>query len=131
MKSDIKIQFIKFIGVGVINTIVSLSAIYLCMELGINYKLSNFIGYVVGVINSFLWNKLWIFKSHGKNIITEILFFFITFAICYMLQYVVLVFLAEKLELNKYISQLIAMACYTISNFILNKFLTFRNGKKN
>ena len=131
MKSDIKIQFIKFIGVGVINTIVSLSAIYLCMELGINYKLSNFIGYVVGVINSFLWNKLWVFKSHGKNIITEILFFFITFAICYMLQYVVLVFLAEKLELNKYISQLIAMACYTISNFILNKFLTFRNGKKN
>ena len=53
-KSDTRLQFIKFISVGILNTLVSLIVIYICMKVGVNYKLSNLIGYIAGVINSFI-----------------------------------------------------------------------------
>ncbi len=128
-KSDTRLQFIKFISVGILNTLVSLIVIYICMKVGVNYKLSNLIGYIAGVINSFIWSKIWVFKSRGVNIFKESFKFLITFTICYSLQYIVLLLLAEKMLMNIYISQFIAMCTYTLLNFLMNKFFTFRNGK--
>ena len=57
-------QFIRYLLVGVINTLVTLIVIYVCKSiLDINQWVSNAIGYVAGLINSFIWNKNWVFKS--------------------------------------------------------------------
>lgn len=128
-KSNTRLQFLKFVSVGIINTLVSLLVIYLCMELGVNYKLSNLFGYIAGVINSFVWSKIWVFKSRDASVIKESVKFSFTFLICYTIQYLILLLFAEKLQINKYLSQLIAMGVYTVINFLMNKFFTFRNGK--
>lgn len=124
--SEFQIQFLKFIGVGVLNTLISLGVIYLCMHVGINYRLSNLIGYGAGVLNSFIWNKLWVFRSKEKNVLWEMFLFGITFAACYGIQYGVLLLLVEKMQINLYLAQLIAMGVYTVCNFLLNRFITFR-----
>lgn len=60
------LQFVKYACVGVLNTLVTLCVIYVCKALlGVNPLVSNAIGYVCGVINSFLWNKNWVFKTSG------------------------------------------------------------------
>lgn len=57
-------QFIRFGIVGIINTLITLIVIYFLQEiLHVKYTISNFIGYIAGVVNSFFWNKLWVFKK--------------------------------------------------------------------
>ena len=61
-------QFLRYLIVGVMNTLVTLVVIYLCKsQWGVNQWVSNGIGYVAGLINSFVWNKLWVFNSRVKG----------------------------------------------------------------
>ena len=61
-------QFIRFGIVGIINTLITLIVIYFLQEiLHVKYTISNFIGYIAGVVNSFFWNKLWVFKKLNSN----------------------------------------------------------------
>lgn len=120
-------QFIRFAIVGVLNTSVSLVIIYLLMHLfSVEYKLSNLIGYIAGVINSFFWSKLWVFKKNNSNIIKEAVCFIIIFAVCYGIQFAALLLFVETWHIDKDISQLLGMCVYTLFNFILNRCITFR-----
>ena len=60
----------KFGLVGILNTFITIGSYMLLVYLGINYLLANVIGYILGVINSFYWNKNWVFKvsSNQRNI---------------------------------------------------------------
>lgn len=120
------VRLIKFSIVGLSNTLLSIITIYVLMKLGVDFRVANLIGYIIGLTNSFIWNKLWVFKSKGNKVIKEILLFFMVFVICYLSQYIILTFTALKMNVNKYISQIIAMIFYTLLNYYLNKLLTFR-----
>lgn len=49
------VQFVKYCMVGALNTLVTFCTIFVCKSLfDVNEYLSNAIGYVLGVINSFL-----------------------------------------------------------------------------
>ena len=122
---ELRIQFLKFIVVGVLNTLISLSVIYVLMLFEVGYKYANLFGYIAGVTNSFIFNKTWVFKS-DKNMIKEMFMFLIVFVICFGLQYVILLTLVETCGINKYLSQLLAMGSYTVANFILNRLITFK-----
>ena len=62
-----QLEFIKYLIVGGMNTAVTLFVIFVCKSvLGLNPYLSNAMGYVAGVTNSFLWNRSWVFHSNGK-----------------------------------------------------------------
>ena len=79
-------QLVRFGLVGVMNTVVTLAAIFILMEVfRLNYLLSNVCGYALGLVNSFLWNKLWTFKSNGP-MLKEGAAFLIVFAVCYLVQ---------------------------------------------
>ncbi len=123
---QLRVQFLKFIALGVMNTAVSLIVIYVLMKIGLNYRLSNFIGYIAGLINSFIFNKVWVFKTK-KNLIKEGLTFIIVFALCYGVQYLMLLLMVERYDINKYVSQFLSMGIYTFLNFILNRIFTFKN----
>jgi len=121
-------QFIKYGIVGVINTLITLSVIFLLMNgFDVNYLISNIVGYMLGFINSFILNKLWTFKSKGK-LKNELFLFIIAFLVCYGAQLLFLIFLIEGLDFSAEISQIIAMAFYTILNFLGNKYFTFKQG---
>ena len=123
---QLRVQFLKFIALGVMNTAVSLIVIYVLIKIGLNYRLSNFIGYIAGLINSFIFNKVWVFKTK-KNLIKEGLTFIIVFALCYGVQYLMLLLMVERYDINKYVSQFLSMGIYTFLNFILNRIFTFKN----
>ncbi|MCS7205765.1 MAG: GtrA family protein [Leptospiraceae bacterium] len=119
-------QFLKFSLVGVVNTLITLSLIYLfTVILQINYLLANGIGYVAGFLNSFFWNKFWTFRSRGK-IGREFLLFLIVFGISYGFQFFVLLILVEIISFDEFFSQILSMGFYTLANFFLNKYMTFR-----
>ena len=92
------IQLMKYGVIGVMNTLITAISFYLLNTwAGVPYGAANIIGYVLGVINSFIWNRQWVFKT-GSNIKREALLFGCGFFICWILQGAVSLFLLEGLE---------------------------------
>lgn len=135
------LQFCRYLITGVINTLVTLIVIYICKGIiGINPWVSNAIGYVAGLVNSFIWNRLWVFHSHENAWYSEGLKFLGGFLLCYGIQlaatwlmdtYVIAPgFLIRfwGLAFSGYaIATLVGMMVYTGANFIYNRLITFRN----
>ncbi len=122
------IQLIKFGIVGCINTGVSLAVFYILYNwININEYISNLIAYIIGLINSFFWNKLWVFQKNGGRIIHEAIYFFVIFVFCYGIQFLCFRGLVEYAKIDANWAQIPAMIVYTIFNYILNKFITFKN----
>ena len=120
-------QLIRFGIVGVINTLITLAVIYLLQEvLDVKYTTANLAGYVAGVINSFFWSKLWVFKKLNSNFIREAVLFLISFGVCYGIQFVSLLVLVELLHIPDLWAQLLVMVVYTLCNFIMNRCITFK-----
>lgn len=137
--SKTTIQIIKYGLVGAMNTCLTLGVIALCKSiLGISPMLSNTIGYIIGLINSFLWNKKWVFNS-SKGYTREAIKFSIGFGICFGIQFIVVyilsyhTILSEKLwvvgpvTISGYgLATLIGMVLYTTANYIYNRLFAFR-----
>ena len=101
---------------------------------------SNIVGYIAGLINSFFWNRKWTFKSKNRWG-REFIKFTGVFLICYIPQLVLVNFLNtfiaghdlrftivnHPLEISyAFFCQLIGIVFYTTFNFLLNKYFTFR-----
>jgi putative flippase GtrA len=111
--------------VGLVNTVVTLGVIFVCMKLfKINYIYSNAIGYIAGVINSYVLNRLWTFNS-SNSVVKEFIRFILVFIICYGVQLVVLLLMTELLDLQVELSQVIAIFVYTLINFLANKYFVY------
>ncbi|MFT3751937.1 MAG: GtrA family protein [Paludibacter sp.] len=123
------IQFIKFGIVGVSNTLLTLITIWILLKVFLwsDYA-SNIIGYIVGLVNSFIWNRKWTFNSSTK-VKDTILKFIITFAISYCIQLGFLYILLHYSNIDSYFCQILSTGFYTIVNFLFNKFYTFKISK--
>ncbi|MCM1337840.1 MAG: GtrA family protein [Candidatus Amulumruptor caecigallinarius] len=135
------LQFCRYLVTGVINTLVTLIVIYICKSIiGVNPWVSNAVGYVAGLINSFVWNKLWVFHSSDSGWRGESVRFFGGFLLCYGVQlgvtwlmdtYVIdpefMLHIGSFAFSGYAIATLVGMMVYTGANFIYNRLVTFRN----
>lgn len=138
MKRTNILQFVRYAMVGALNTILTLVVIYACKDFfGINIWVSNAIGYIAGFINSFLWNKLWVFRS-SAGYLREAIKFIGGFLLCYCLQFAATWLLNGHsllagrewslfgFVISGYgIATLMGMVIYTLANFFYNKAITF------
>ncbi|MCM1036942.1 MAG: GtrA family protein [Bacteroides sp.] len=131
-------RFAKYCIVGGMNTLVTLCVIYVCKSLlEMNLYVCNAAGYAAGLVNSFLWNRTWVFRSRGRRS-TEATRFICGFALCYAVQLAVVAGLTSTpfgsteydlsvMTLTGYgIATLLGNAVYTVCNFIYNRMVTFR-----
>lgn len=120
-------QMIKYGLIGVINTLITWIIFFVLMNVfGVDFKISNAVGYVAGFFNSFIMNKLWTFKGNETSTIKQFIKFAAVFAICYLLQLGFVILLVEKISISENISQLIGMVFYTLIGFVFNKLFTFK-----
>lgn len=132
-------RFAKFLAVGVMNTLVTLVVIFLLHEAaGVGEMLSNLVGYVAGLVNSFLWNRRWVFRSSGPAA-AEALRFALGFGLCYGIQALFVwgsmrfsplsgfETVAAGVRVDGYaVATILGMGLYTMVNFIYNRLVTFR-----
>ena len=136
------VQLLKYGVIGVLNTLITLVTFYLLnTKLGLSYGISNVTGYVLGVINSFLWNRNWVFKTKN-NLRRELLLFVCGFLMCLALQLCVSWILLEGMgwkslpddiipffpmqKAGQNIVMVLAMVVYTLANYVYNRCVTFR-----
>jgi putative flippase GtrA len=119
------IQFIKFGIVGLGNTLITFIVYFILVKLSVYYVIANIIGYIAGVINSFFWNSSWVFKKSKRDLSLLIKFVIvnlITLAITSFILYIGV----DKLNMSKYVAQIISTLIGILFNYTLNKLWTFK-----
>lgn len=87
-------------------------------------EVANFIGYLIGFINSYILNKKYNFKT--DNAMKEELFKFIFTMLCAYIINIFIFFITYRiLEVNVYISQIIAGIFYLLVGFFFSYFYVF------
>lgn len=114
-----KNQAFRYCMVGGMNTLVTAIVIVTLTALGCGLYLSNFWGYVVGILFSYALNTYFTFSS--RPTIGRLAKFITCCAGCYVIN-----ILAMKSAMvlgidNEYIIQLTGMLFYTASGFFINK----------
>lgn len=126
--------FIRFLAVGLLNTLVGLSiTIFFLNVIELNYWGSTFIGNSVGAVVSYLLNKSFTFKSKAPLLKSSLQFIAIIF-ICYLTAYSLGIVLAElifpSIRLSAYLSYhelsvIFGTIFYTMLNYIGQKWFVF------
>lgn len=117
-------KFLKFGLVGVINTLITMIVFNGLKFIGVNILVANTIGYICGMINSYLWNNRWVFKSNTKDVST-ISKFIIVNVVAMLINNGILFVLVNEVGINSTISQALAIVITTVINFVGNKIWTF------
>lgn len=115
---NLKNKFIKFIGAGVINTIVSY-LLYVVLVLFLSYQISYAISFVFGIILSFILNTKYVFE------VEQTVKKFVLFPLVYLVQYLIgafmMNFIVEIIEINKFFAPLLTTICLLPVSYLLSK----------
>jgi putative flippase GtrA len=129
-------QFGKFVAVGFLNTAIDFSILnFISSTTGITAGFTlgwvNIPGFLFAALNSYLWNKYWVFSSSAKPFVDFPKFFIVTIIGIFINSSLVIVFttflnfgLSSNIWLNT--SKVAATAITFILNFIGYKFIAFR-----
>lgn len=115
---------IRFIFVGGINTSVGYGIYALCLFGGIHYAIAQSISTVVGVMNSYLWNKFFTFKQPRKSI-SEFAKFVSVYAASYILTLLLLWIFIDILGINDYFSGAAGLVITTVISYVGHKRFSF------
>ena len=120
-------QFLKFSIVGIVNTLITLLIIWTFVNVfSTTHYTANLVGYIAGVVNSFLLNKYWTFKDKSEWGILFVKFISV-FAITYLIQLLALYLLINFSNIPPFLCQILAMGVYTVLNYLLNCKFTFNS----
>ena len=121
-------QFVKFGLVGVSNTLISLAVYYaVVLLLGVeHYILANTLGFVISVINAYIWNSKFVFqkkaRKHGKSFVKV----FVSYGSTFLLGTGFLFVLVHYWNVSEMIAPIINLLLTIPLNFLLNKFWAFK-----
>lgn len=125
-------KLIKFLAVGVCNTLLSAAIMFLLYNLlQFGYWGSSAVAYIAGGIFSFFANRKFTFQYKGSAWKAAVRFA-ACLAICYLIAYGMAKPLVEWLllgfekQISDQISMVVGMAFYTILNYLLQRFFAFR-----
>ena len=119
-------KFIKFLFVGLANTIIQFAVYYfIIIVFGTeHYLLGQGLGYLCGVINSYFCNSRLVFVE-GKRGISS----FVKMCACYIctffIQTALMYVQVDVLMFSQYVAPVFAIIITTPINFILNKIFAF------
>ena len=123
------LSFVRFLVVGLANTLIGLSIIYAGKWLiGWNDVVANMVGYSLGLILSFILNKRWSFRyigSHGPAMFR----FVLVIAVAYTLNLCMTLATISIFDVNSYLAQALGVAPYTIITYLGSRYYVFPNQK--
>lgn len=132
MKKFFDPSMLRFLLVGVVNTLVGAGIMFLLYNLaGCSYWLSSAANYIVGGVVSYFLNKYYTFKNTERSW-KQVLRFALNVAVCWLLAYGIAKPLAlrllagfdEKLQTNA--AMLVGLCLYTALNYLGQRFFAFR-----
>ena len=118
-------KFLRYLLTGFINTLATyITSIILLKIFNLFLLISNLLGYVVGIFVSFYLNRNFVFKSKKPEIKKQFSKFISACLFSYFVNLIFLIIFSNILKLNDNVSQILSMATYNLSFYILsNKYI--------
>ncbi len=123
--------FLKFIIVGVINTIVGAGVMFALYNIfHFSYWVSSIMNYVTGSIVSFFLNKYFTFKSSSFSF-KEVIYFIINIAVCFFIAYslakpfAVYLLSGYSVSVQENTAMFAGMVIFTGLNYLSQRFIVF------
>lgn len=116
---------IRFLFVGGINTAVGYGTYALFIALGLNPYLATTLSTVIGVINSYFWNKYFTFRQPKKSL-AEVLRFASVYAVSYAANLGLVYIFVDRMGINSYLSGVLCLFVTTILSYVGHNFFSFK-----
>ncbi|RAK19883.1 putative flippase GtrA [Anoxybacillus vitaminiphilus] len=116
----------RFCTVGVGNTLVDFGVFFLLTSIGVPYLLAQGGSYTAGMINSYIWNRVWTFQMKQKATIQEFFRFMISNLFSLGVTFFVLYVCQQILGWPLLISKMIATVGGMMMNFIGSRLWVFQ-----
>src|SRR5271165_514546 len=124
--APVVVQFVKFGIVGVSNTLLTFAVYTLLLKgFGVWYLAASAIGFVVGAVNGFLWNRRWTFRGHVGDALTPVRWGIVQGCGLGLNLGLLYVFVHEA-GLDELLGQAFATVIVTVLTFLANRAWTFR-----
>ncbi|MBE7056966.1 MAG: GtrA family protein [Ruminococcaceae bacterium] len=131
-------EFLSFCLVGGLNTLVSLIVFsILVLITGVSKEeatlltiILNVISDIAGGINSYLWNRFWVFKKSNTSTKESLPKFVVTFCIYIAISSILFSFFQWLLPVHEIVIKIIVLPITTIINFLMNKLWAFKKTDK-
>lgn len=127
VKKPVVRQFVKFGIIGCFGVVIDWGAFYLFNHFfGVFYLLAKVLSFLLAVVNSYVWNRRWTFRSENKEKAKEFTKFIVAASVGMGLNTLIFYFSVEKMHLNYFPALFIATAIVTFWNFSINKLWVFK-----
>jgi len=129
-KLGLHLPLVRFLIVGVANTLVGIGTMYAAMYfLGFDIVYANILGYAIGTIQSFLLNKSWTFGSSDRAV-SSFIRFLLVLAVAYGANLVTVIVANTTFGVNPYVAQALGIFPYTSIGFLGSRYFAFRNQRR-
>ena len=127
IKHYLDLTFWKFILVGIINTLVGTTVMFVAYNLcHLNYWVSSASNYVVGSIVSYFLNKYFTFQDKKKSW-RQVGIFVVNITICYLLAYgLAWILSSENKVVQDNLSMLVGMGAFVVFNYLGQRLFVFK-----
>ena len=123
----IKFKFIRYLFVGALNTLFSLTVYWILVFFGVHYSLAVFISNMLGVLFNYKTTGKLVFESNSNKLILK---FFAVYLFIYLLSIASLKLLFI-IGVDKYLGAVVIALPMAVISFFLNKKFVFKNEEKN
>ncbi|WAA09214.1 GtrA family protein [Fervidibacillus albus] len=118
--------FLRFITVGIGNSLVDFGVFVVLTQFGVYYLIAHFFSYGAGMVNSFVWNRIWTFQVKTKTNSKEMARFFIVNAFSAFFSFILLYIFKQNEGFPLIFSKLFATIGGMIINFIGTRTWVFK-----
>lgn len=121
----------NYLIVGLLTTVVSLVTYFIATrtilnpEKEIELQIANIISWVFAVAFAYVTNRVFVFKSKNKNIISELAKFIGSRVASLIMDMLIMLVIVSIMGLSDVIGKIVSQIVVTIANYVLSKLLVF------
>lgn len=132
IKNKFDITFVKFILVGIVNTVVGTAVMFISYNVfHLSYWISSAANYVVGSVCSYFLNKYFTFQNKEKSPVI-LLKFAVNITVCYLIAYggakklILLLLSGFSKQWQDNVAMVCGMGLFVILNYFGQRFFAFK-----
>jgi len=125
----LNIEIKRFIFIGLISTLINYLVYFFSLKITSNISFSSFLGYSLGLVNSFIYGKKFVFSNLTKMNIKLITKFLFVYFIGGFGMTLIITFLS-RYNFNYQLSWLVGVTFSFINNFLGSKLFVFKSNKR-
>lgn len=128
-------EIIMYLIFGVLTTVVSIATYFICTKLFLDandpfqLQAANVIAWIVSVTFAYFTNKKHVFHSNG-GVFKEMIKFYLSRLGTLLIDMALMYLLVTLAGINDMISKIAVNVVVIVSNYVLSKFIVFKENKK-